>query len=268
MTRLISEAGRWKGALTCRPLPLHDPSIDLLSDVDRRHLAEVWLGRAASERRVADSFEAMGVALRALRADAALVTLADRAVDDEHRHAEISRVVASRFAGTELAQPNLLALRIPAHEGASDELRHALHVVGHCTLNETTAGAFLETCIHHATGPLASAALRELLSDEVDHARMGWTLLAASSAEIRSGVGQWIYPMARANLRMWRESPRPPSESPTMSAHGAPPMSVIDEALLAALRDLIVPGLRAVGIATERIDAWLARGASTAPLEA
>jgi hypothetical protein len=259
----MNERGRWGGRLTSRPLPHGDAMIDALTDDERGRLAEVWMGRAATERRVADAFTVIRDALHALGEDGDAVRLAERAIDDEHRHAEICRFVASRFQGTELPPPALLPLVVPRLEGASPELRHTLHVVGQCSLNETTASAFLEACTIGARGPLAQAALRELLSDEIDHARIGWMHLAGVSEEVRAKVGRTLLPMARANLRMWRQSPRPYVASDTYTAHGAPPPDVIEEALVGSIRDLIVPGFALLGIATGPVEAWLAAGAPT-----
>src|SRR4051812_7383231 len=91
-------AGRWGGRLTSKPLPLEDASIEALRDVERRRLADTWILRAAMERRVADSFQIVRDALARRRAPQALADLAERAIDDEYRHAELSRLVASRFA--------------------------------------------------------------------------------------------------------------------------------------------------------------------------
>jgi hypothetical protein len=262
--------GRWAGRLTQKPLPQQDPSIDALSPHARRKLAGIWLSRAAMERRVADSFGVIARALKRCRAPAALIELAQRSIDDEYRHAELSRVVASRFAGRELPSPALLDLEVPEHRGASEELRDTLHVVGQCILNETTATAFLETCMAHATGTLARHALRELLSDEVDHGRIGWAYLASIPAETRRQVGPWILPMAYLNLRLWKEeSPIDPEHLPELGAHGAPPGEVIHEALVDALTTLIVPGLRELDVPTAAVERWIAKGAFTdrAPTE-
>jgi hypothetical protein len=264
---VISDSGRWGGKLTSRPLPLGDPSIDRLGDAERVALAAVWLGRAATERRVADAFEVIHSALAALKTEGEVLRIAARAVDDEHRHAELSRVVASRFAGTDLPPPPLLELRVPEHPGASDELRHTLHVVGQCALNETTASLFLEACLAHAKGELASVALRELLSDEIDHARIGWAHLASVRPEIRAAAAPWLLPLTRKNLAIWRDAPRAPAgaavDAGEMTAHGAPPADVIDDALVTAVRDLILPGFRQAGVDARAVEAWLAGGAAT-----
>jgi hypothetical protein len=244
--------------------------LDSLSSGERSRLAAIWQHRAAMERRVADSFEHIEAALRRRNAGANLVALAHRAIDDEYRHAELSRVVASRFAGHELLAPPRLSLELPEHRGVTPELRDSLFIVGQCVLNETTAGAFLEVCLSHARGSLAAAALRELLSDEIDHGRVGWAYLASLDERQRAGISTWLLPMAFLNLREWRrESPEDPEYSPALCWHGAPPASVIHRALVDALESLIVPGLRELGMATTALQTWLADGAQTdrAPTE-
>jgi hypothetical protein len=254
--------GRWRGAITSRPLP-NSSSTEGLSASDRATIAGVWIARAASERRVSDAFAIVRDALTELGADPALTALAARAVDDEMRHAELSRVVASRYAGAELAHPERLTLAVPRHANASETLRRVLHVVGQCCLNETIASAFLETAIRHARAPIARAALRELLSDEIDHARIGWGLLASVDRETRRAVGRWLPAMAIANLRMWREAPRTYPDDPRLAEHGAPPLHVVEQALLVAFRDLVIPGFEEMGIATTDLRAWLEQGAPT-----
>jgi hypothetical protein len=265
-----TERGRWGGRLTRRPLPEHDPSLSDLAAADRQRLSRIWLHRAAMERRVADSFEVILQALQRRRAPAALVALAARAIDDEYRHAELSRVVASRFAARELPAPERLPLEVPRHSQATPELRDTLFIVGQCILNETTAGAFLETCLEQAEGILAKSALRELLSDEIDHGRIGWAHLASLNDEARAAVAEWLLPMAFLNLRLWKhESPHDPTHTGALTRHGAPPASVIHEALVDALRTLIVPGLKELHIETSALEAWLDAGAFThrAPTE-
>ena len=258
---VIAPWGRWGGELTSRPLPLGDPSIETLSDDVREDLVTIWIGRAASERRVADAFEVIRDALVALEAPSEIVKLATRGVDDEYRHTEISQQVASAYAGKRLDPPPRLPLVVPSFEGASEELRHVLHVFGHCAVNETTASAFLETCLHLSKGELARAVCRELLSDEIDHARIGWGFLESLRPQLREQMVPWLLPIVRANLRVWRETRRAQLDDELLAGHGAPPPHVIDEALIGAVADLIVPGLDRLGMPTEPITRWLAEAA-------
>lgn len=258
----IRADGRWRGSVTSRPLP-DDDTIDELSSAERLTLADVWLGRAASERRVSDAFAVVRAALDALGATQDLIALATRAVDDEMRHAELSRVVASRYAGRPLAHPPLLLLTVPPHEGASEQLRHVLHVVGQCCFNETIASAFLEAALIETTAPLSRAALRELLSDEIDHARLGWGLLASLDESMRRNVERWLPAMAITNLRMWREAQRTYASEERLAEHGAPRADAVERALIMAFRDLVIPGFAHLGLATQPIREWLDVGAPT-----
>lgn len=256
--------GRWGGRLTRRNLPHFDPDLEALSPQERLQMAEVWLGRAAMERRVGEAFEVVRDALVRLSAAPQLIHLATRAIDDELRHTELSRLVASRFAGRELPLPQRLALEVPRHEGASPELRDTLLVVGQCVLNETTASAFLECCLQHSKGVLATSALKELLSDEIDHGRIGWAHLASLPQAVRDQVARWLLPMAYLNLRIWREySPEHAPSSSTLTAHGAPPASTINEALVGALTELIIPGLTELEMKTAPLERWIEAGART-----
>jgi hypothetical protein len=254
---------RWAGRLTSRPLPAHDPTLETLTDEQRAELVAVWLSRAASERRVADAFGVIHGALQSTRSDALLRGLAARAVDDEHRHAELCRVVASRCAGRELEPPARLTLVQPEHQGAPARLIPTLHVLGHCAMNETFASAFLETSLGCAQTPLARAALRELLSDEVDHARIGWAHLAELSEHQRAELTPWLDSLVYANLKMWRDAPRAVATDATLHRYGAPAAEAIERALLGAVRDLIIPGLAHFELPTRSLELWLAAGAPT-----
>ena len=258
---MFAETGRWSGKLTSRPLPIDDPSVTRLSEEVRADLVATWIGRAATERRVADAFEVIHGTLVDLGADAELVALSKRAIDDEYRHTELSRVVACAYAGRELEPPPRLPLAVPALPGASDELRAVLHVFGHCAVNETTASAFLEVCLRCSTGALARAACRELLSDEIDHARIGWGFLHTVRPALRREMTPWLLPIVRANVKIWTETRRTHLNDDALQEHAAPPPAILDEALLGAVDQLIVPGLARLGLGTDAIVAWLADGA-------
>lgn len=255
--------GRWDGRLTARPLPAVDLELDGLDDAQRAELVATWLGRAASERRVADAFEVIRDALTDLGAASELVALAERAVDDEYRHEELSRQVASRFAGRELESPARLTLIVPEHPGADGELLRTLHVLGHCAMNETFASAFLEASLAFTKAPLARVAVLELLSDEIDHARLGWAHLGSLDEARRRAVAPWLPSMVRANLKMWRDTPRPYSTDAVVHRHGAPPLDAVETALKGAISDLMIPGLEHFGLPTGPLRAWLAAGAPT-----
>jgi hypothetical protein len=262
------EHGRWGGRLTKRPLPDRDAELDALCDADRAELGAIWLSRAASERRVGDAFAVIAGDLVELDAPVELVALARRSVDDELRHAELARFVASRCAGRELDAPAPLTLVVPGHPGAPARVVAALHVVGHCVFNETFASAYLETSLELARAPLSRAALRALLSDEIDHARIGWALLAALRSEERRALAPWLPSLLFSNLAEWRAAERPGSARPVLDQHGIPSRSAVEQALLGAARELILPGLERLGFETRALAAWIERNGVRAPSSA
>lgn len=131
-------------------------------------------------------------------------------------------------------------------------------------MNETFASSFLEASLGQAQAPLGRAALRELLSDEIDHARIGWAHLAELSERQRTELSPWLDSLVHANLKMWRETPRAAATDAALHVHGAPPAPAIERALLGAVGDLIIPGLARFGLPTRSLELWLAAGAPTA----
>jgi hypothetical protein len=238
-----------RAELTRRPLPDDGLAIEALSRDEREIATAVWAGRADAELRAGGSFAYLADVLPAAGADPSLVALARRAITDERRHSELCWRLASRYAGRELPPPQRLPVSIPRHRKASIELRRVLHVVGMSCLNETTGSAFLEQCRAGASSPLARAALHELLSDEIDHARLGWAFVAspAVSAAMRAELAAWLPELIASNLAAWRRRPRY-AITPGLVAHGCPSWDAVDGAVVAAIDDLLLPGFARAGV--------------------
>jgi hypothetical protein len=113
-------------------------------------------------------------------------------------------------------------------------------------------------CVRHATGALAKAACGELLSDEIDHARLGWGFLETVRRPLLRETAPWLLPIVRANVRIWRETRRPHEDTTLLAGHGAPSHEALDAAIVGAVKDLIVPGLARLGLPTGPITDWLA----------
>lgn len=255
--------GRWSGRITRRPLP-DDPSLDALAPAHRRLLVNLWRSQAATERRVATSFETVRDALAARGDDAGLVAVSDRAIDDEMRHAALCMDIASRYAGRAVSPPPSLPHERPTHPGASESLRRALFVLGQCALNETLASAYLDACLEVATHPLPRAALSELLSDEIDHARIGWAFASTLDDAARDALQPWLLPLAVSNLRMWRQLSLPADPDGALAHHGVPSRARIAQSLLAAMNELAIPGFERFGFDVRALRAWSSRGAPCA----
>ncbi len=250
-------------APTRHPLPAHDPAIAALTADERAVVAAVWHGRSEAELRASGSFAYIADTLAAAGAHGDLVALARRAVSDEVRHSELCARVAAAYADAPLPAPRKLEVTIPRHAGANRALRRVLHVVGMSCFNETTGSAFLELCRERATGALVRAALRELLTDEIDHARIGWAFVATLEPAARIALGQWLPELCALNLRAWRDRPQRPI-SDALPAHGCPRWDEVDATVLAAIKDLVVPGFARLGIDVAPAQRWFATAATLA----
>src|SRR5215472_7573582 len=157
-----------------------DPTIDALDGELRERLGRQWASRATAELRVAAIFSVVSRGLFETGADPAVIHIAARAVSDEVRHADICRRLAVRYLGRDVAWPPPGRAAMPELAKAPKELRPTLHTVAMGCVNETIASAWLDESLRPATSPLARAALRELIADDIHHARLGWAHLASS----------------------------------------------------------------------------------------
>ncbi len=237
------------GRLTRRPLPTSDPSIDALTPPERRVLTQLWVARINSEHTAVGAFDYVAATLAELGAPRTLIELARRSVDDEQRHEEIARRMTRVYGGEGHAMPALEPFRARLHPGASPELVATLHITSIGCLTETTGSALLEHSLEITTAPLARAAVREILTDEVDHARIGWAWLARCGRELRDGVTQWLPTLIENHLATWlpRRAYRP---SAAVIAQGFPSSQQVREVVLGTLEQVILPGLEAQAMET------------------
>ncbi|MEM7608758.1 MAG: hypothetical protein AAF411_25675 [Myxococcota bacterium] len=249
----IRHDGRYGGRIGKRDAPL-----PAAPDAMRPVLAEAWWTQAATEARVAHSFALITRALREAGADDALVKLADRAVDDEHRHAALCEGLSAAYAGAAPRPYVDVAPYRPEHPDAPRALRPVLHVVGQCCFNETFAGAYLACASEGATEALARYALRELLADEIDHARIGWAFLQTRSKAERAALSKRLVALALSNLREWFRLDLPAHER--FAAYGIPHRERVREALFECLRGVLIPGFAAAGLDTRALERFARTG--------
>jgi hypothetical protein len=232
----------------------------LLDDVARGLVAALCARRAALELEGAAAFTAVTQALVELRADVRIVELSARAIAEEIRHADIYRELASAYGAAEPAPPRAVRIAVPSYAGVSPRQENVLRVVGMCCINETMACSFLELCLLGATAPPVREGIREVLGDEVRHARIGWAYLGsrdAGDAERRL-VSAWLLPLLQAQWARWREqiASLPAFDLP---AHGCPSSAAIERASLDSMRDLVLPGFARAGVDIAQAQDWLGR---------
>jgi hypothetical protein len=236
-----------------------DAVIDATSPVGRATMADIWQERGTSELMVAGGFTALtGELLEHGTADVVL-KIAARAVRDEVHHTEIAVAMAARFRGDEPKWPAPQKFPVPRFAPADARLRATLLVIAMCCINETLACGFIEAQLSVAKSPLARAALQTVLSDEIDHARMGWAHLATPfvTTEMKAEIGgtDWLPRLFRAKLSdlLDERAPFPGEEYPE---HGILTRRERVELVRTALDDLVLPGFDRAGIDTKNARDW------------
>lgn len=239
-------------------LPLDDPSVDAADPRSREAIGRQWQERATAELRVASMFATIAREVFEGGADPVVMKLVARAVSDEVRHAEICRLLATRYLGREVAWPPPGPVPLPMHGPAPDALRPTLHITAMCCINETLASAWLETCRADATVPLAKAALRELLADDVDHARIGWAHLASTAVtpEVRAQIAGWLPRLLEASMLPWLNGAGAPDYA-GYPAHGVPSSATTREVVESTTREVVLVGFAQLGVDTSPAHAWM-----------
>jgi hypothetical protein len=221
----------------------------------RRLVATMWLGRAEAEARAVLAFEAIGRDLASLDAPSALTDIAARAVDEEATHAMLCLELARSYDGPSLAAPRP-AYRPPTFDHVLPRARPILRVLLTCALSESVSTVFIARCHERATAPAVHELTQLLLADEVDHARLGWALLALPSLddEVRAVIGGQLPHLCETIVGTWRSAP---ALALDLSGHGCLPWAEVDDLVCTTLRALVLPGFTALGVDVSPAERWL-----------
>jgi hypothetical protein len=148
------------------------PLISHLDAEARRALAERWARDGANEHASVASFARFVLELMAVGAPANLVRLAQQAMGDEIRHAELCYGLASAYAGAEMgpapiSMTGALSLQM-------DLAAIAARAVAEGCVAETVAALLASEAGALATDPGARRALLAIAPDEARHAELAW----------------------------------------------------------------------------------------------
>jgi hypothetical protein len=237
-----------------------DPSIDELDAEIRERLGRQWASRAQAELRVAGVFAVVSRDLLEQGADPAILQIAARAVSDEVRHAELCRALAARYLDRPVPWPEPGRSPIPTLARAPAPLRATLHTVAMGCVNETIASAWLEESLRSATAPGARAVIRELIADDIHHARLGWGHLASSfvGKDARRAVGAWLPQLLEYAANPWTKSAKDKIVEGVPS-HGVPSAETTHEVVGTTLRTVVLPGFESLGVPVAAAREWCGR---------
>ena len=247
---------------THRPLP-DDPGIASLDEAVRSSVAAAWRSRASNELTTSTVFATLTRCLVGLQAPHEIVRQAAVAVADEVRHAEICVHVARAYWPQCPPPDPGSVVDEPAH-GGDAELAAVLFTVMQSCVNEGVASVYLERCLAESRYVLARAAVRDILEDEIHHARFGWSLLSSDIMRTswRVAVGEALPALLQRVSDAWmaHEASGLP-EVPR--GHGTIEKGAMPEVLRSAYEDLVLPGFERVGVNADRGRAWAARSGAS-----
>jgi len=219
--------------------------VDGLSHEQKRILAEYWFRRSEGEMTSWVGFQHVLADLRALGSPAPICALAERAVEDEYRHAIWCREWAVRFGHPESVETRPRSLEPIRFRGTSDEQNRLLRVLL-CCFTETV-GCFI---LRHVRKVVSDPELRRLnqrhLADELQHSRVGWGHLATLTPASRDFLRGYM-PQVLALL------PEACCEGPELDREDLVPFGYFTPRLLRAAHDeavseVILPGLAHLGL--------------------
>lgn len=216
---------------------------------ERTLLRAYWVDRARGELTTALTFEFMLADLQTEGAPRELLTLAETAIADEHRHVDWCLRWANFIDDREPAVPELSGTRPLELDGASAHDNRLLRTVFGCCFSETVAVHVLERSHALITLPSVRRLNHEHLKEEVGHARLGWALAGwpALTPRDRQMLGRYVPEMTRLVRMVWQSSER--VEQSKLHELGYLSSAVIDPACDEALDGVILPGLAKLGIA-------------------
>jgi hypothetical protein len=251
-----------------RLAPLHhcpdlaeDDAVRGLTPEARRRLGRLWRRRAENELATSRAFAQLDHDLRLFGAPSEVLELSARAVDDEVFHAALC-ARASEIYGEEtrplVGPPEPPRPSFPV---CSPRVHGALFAALHSAVNETIGVTYLSACFAEAQGRAAHRVVKELLSDEVRHSRIGWAVLASPQldTQARATIASFMPALLDVCVGAWLADIETDYPRDLPRGHGCINHVGIAQAVRDALHGVILPGLDHVGIDATAARQWVAQ---------
>ncbi len=221
-----------------------------------------WRKRMVDEYTSTTVFSALVAQLVEANATLDASAVALRMAQDEFRHAEVCGQVAVAMGGSASARRETAVRPIAAHPGCEPEER-ALRNVLVTSVSEMYSAAFFVASLDRMTDPYLRAVTRELLADEVLHARFGFYYLQgcadwlAARPDVRASVTRYLRLAFAVCEREFVREPtsRPPGAD--ADALGLVTSEVAREVFMDTMGGAVAPALEHFGLDATR--AWRTR---------
>ncbi len=228
------------------------------ADAARALAGQVWAHRAVAERVSSARYLRLARGLASAGVPEVLVRRADAAAADESRHAELCAAMAVGLGAEVDARTPPTAWR--ALCAREDTLREA---VAFCAVSESMNATLMAVALQRARHEPTRALLRALLADEVQHARLGWAVLAFERGRGDCAVlAPTLVPaLEQAVSEELREAGGQAGGEPDDAGASYGLLTAPERLTLiaATLRDVVLPGLAEAGVDTAAAEAWARR---------
>ena len=233
------------------PIPWEATGASHLTAPERARLAATWTRRAQAEYLAVSTFSVLAMDLVAAMAPADVLSLCLRSGIDEVRHAELCLRMIEIYGGKRvLPPPGMSALPDdPARPRLHQALANTMLV---SCVSETYATTVLSATRDLTTDPTAHAVLTAIYSDEVMHARLGWSYLRHAldrGGQAAIDAAAAMVPTALRGVANVVERERPEGAvTDAVRGHGL--MTPEEERVIfsTCVREVLVPGFTALGI--------------------
>lgn len=233
------------------PVPWAETTAAALTPDERARLGETWTRRAAAEYLAVSTFAVLAIDLVAAAAPADVLSLCLRAGIDEVRHAELCLRMIEIYAGKRVLPPPGMS-SLP-----DDPKRPKLHQALANTMlvscvSETYATTVLSATRDLTVDPTAQEVLTSIYSDEVMHARLGWSYLRYAldrgGDDARAAAAAMV-PIALRGVATVVERERPiGAVTEAVRGHGLMTPAEERQIFSACVREVLVPGFVALGV--------------------
>ncbi len=224
---------------------------------DSRALArQAWTFRWQVELDAALRFGRLGLRLRELDTPPNLLAAVQQAAEDERRHALHCEAISRAYGNDKPAPTPVLEEIVPA--GLALPLQMLYEVASSC-VTETVSVAVLVSLVHAAPQGVLMPVLRELLTDEIRHGKMGWAYLTHvhRRRSVRF-VAEWLPFMLEGTAAEELSRPaRGAEEADELLQHGVLPWSMKRSIFVRTLELVVFPGLEHLDIDTRPAREWL-----------
>ena len=245
-------------------IPWEQSTAGELTAPERARLAETWKRRSAAEYLAVSTFSILAIDLVAAGAPADVLSHCVRAQLDEIRHAELAIRMVEIYGGSRI-EPVAGMSRLPDSQEMSKLQQAVANTLLVSCVSETYATTVLTATRDLTTDPVAHAVLTSIYSDEVMHARLGWSYLRFGIEKGGKKVieaASAMVPRAVKGVATVVERERPVGEvTEAVRRHGLMTPGEERKVFSQTVREVLVPGFQALGIDCGNVveeygDAW------------